>query len=189
MSLIGILGRGFGLPERRSGLNKGRVQQICEALVDLLAAADVAGAFAETLAATRAYTAHLDLEAAVDSLNVLIVPAFTTRKRTSNGTWRRDVVVEILVRQHLTSDATVDEATTDAGLYLVEQIDDYLADPDHQELTLPDGVIAEYVEPIDQRAENEIRAEAGVGWIRDHLLDMRQITGLVRVAYCIDVPY
>lgn len=189
MSLIGILGRGFGLPERRSGTNKGRVQQICEALVDLLAAADVAGAFAETLAAARAYTAHLDLETPVDGLSVLVVPAFTTRRRTSNGTWRRDVVVEILVREHLTADASADRASTDAGLYLVEQIDDYLADPDHQQLTLPDGVIAEYVEPTDARAESEIKAEAGVGWIRDHLLDMRQITGLVRLAYCIDVPY
>jgi hypothetical protein len=189
MSLIGILGRGFGLPVKRSGANAGRVQQICEALVDVLDAADTAGAFASTLAAERAYTAHLDLETPVDGLSVLVVPAITTRHRTSNGTWRRDVVIEILVRQHLNVDATIDQASTDAGLYLVEQIDDYLADPDHHELILPDGVIAEYVEPGDERAEAEIRADSGVGWIRDHLLDMRQITGLVRVAYHLDVAY
>ena len=167
----------------------GRVQQICEALATALDAADTAGAFASTLGTEWAYTTQLGLEVPVGTLSVLAVPALTTRRRNSNGTWRRDVVVEILVRTHLTADATVDQAITDAGLYLVEQIDDYLADPDNQTLTLSSGEEAYYVEPTDQRAEADIRADAGVFWMRDHLLDLRQVTGLVRVAYYVDLPY
>lgn len=167
----------------------GRVQQICDALVSLLATADTAGAFAQTLGTARAYTTNLTLEAPVGTLDVLAVPAFTQRRRTSNGTYRRDVVVEILVRTHLDADATIDQATTDAGMYLIEQIDDYLADPDHGTLTLPDGVLAIYVEPTDMRAETDVRADAGAMWLKDHLVNLRQVTGLVRVAYCVDVSY
>ena len=172
-----------------SAIDAGRVQQICEALIYLLATADAAGAFARTLGTDRAYTTDLTLEAPVGTLSVLAVPAFTHRRRTSNGTWRRDVVVEILVRTHLDADAEVDQATTDAGMYLIEQIDDYLAHPDHQTLTLPDGVLAIYVEPTDMRAEADIRSDAGAMWMREHLTHLRQVTGLVRVAYYLDVSY
>jgi len=167
----------------------GRVQQICDALVSLLATADTAGAFARTLGTDRAYTTDLALAVPVGTLSVLAVPAFTHRRRTSNGTWRRDVVVEILVRTHLDADADVDQVTTDAGMHLIEQIDDYLAHPDHQELTLPDGELAIYVEPTDMRAEADIRADAGAMWMREHLTHLRQVTGLVRVAYYLDVSY
>jgi len=167
----------------------GRVQQICDALVSLLATADTAGAFARTLGTDRAYTTSLTLQAPVGTLSVLAVPAFTQRRRTSNGTWRRDVVVEILIRTHLDADADIDQATTDAGMYLIEQIDDYLAHPDHQTLTLPDGELAIYVEPTDMRADADIRADAGAMWMRDHLQNLRQVTGLVRVAYYLDVAY
>lgn len=167
----------------------GRVQQICDALVSLLAIADTAGAFARTLGTDRAYTTDLTLQAPVGTLNVLAVPAFTQRRRTSNGTYRRDVVVEILIRTHLDADSDIDQATTDAGMYLIEQIDDYLADPDNGTLTLPDGVLAIYVEPTDMRAEADVRADAGAMWMREHLTHLRQVTGLVRVAYHVDVAY
>lgn len=172
-----------------STLASGRVQQISDALVAELAAADLAGAFAETLAATRTYTTDLSLTVPVGTLSVSVVPSHTIRRRTSNGTWRRDVVLEILVRAHLTSDAVADDTTTDARMYLAEQIDDYLANPDHHGLTLPDGVVAWYVEPDDNRADMMVRADAGVIWLRDHLLTLRQITALIRVTYATDTEY
>jgi hypothetical protein len=99
------------------------------------------------------------------------------------------VVVEILVRNHLTTDATNDTATTDARVYLLEQIVNYLADPDNHDLTLPDGELASYIEPTDARADNDIRSGMGLLWIREHLQEMRQVTSIVRVAYGIDVSY
>jgi len=124
-----------------------------------------------------------------EALDVLVVPAMTTRTRTARGTYRRDVVIEILLRQHLTNDALVAAATTDAKVYLLEQIDDYLADPDNHDLTLPDGTLASYVEPTDNRAASDIRDGMGLLWLREHLESMRQVTSVVRVAYAIDVSY
>jgi hypothetical protein len=167
----------------------GIVQQVCTALVSALATADLAGAFAETLSAARTYTTDLDLPTPVGTLSALVIPAFTTRIRTSNGTYRRDVVTEILIRSHLTSTATADDTTTDAKLYLAEQIDDYLANPTYEALALAGGLTAYYVEPIDERAEGEVRKDMGVVWMREHLDELRQITAMVRVAYAIDVAY
>ena len=166
----------------------GRVQQICEALVALLGTGDDAEAFYETLGATRAYTTLNDLSEVGDSVNVIVAPQFTKRARDSNGTYCRYVVIDILVRIHLTNDASADRATMDNRVYLLEQIDDYLAAESNSDLTLAD-VTAEYVEPTDQRADDDIREGLGVLWDRYDLLDKRQVTGLVRVAYRVDESY
>lgn len=167
----------------------GRVQQICEALVALLAAADLVGAFYETIGATRVYTTLSDLTEVSESVIAVVAPQMTNRARNSNGTYGRYVVIDILVRIHLTSDADVDRTTMDNRAYLLEQIDNYLAAEANCDLTLPDDVIAEYVEPTDARADSDIRNGLGVLWDSDDLLDKRQVTGLVRVAYWVDESY
>ena len=169
--------------------NKGRAQQICEALVDLLDTADEAEAFYETLGATRVYTTLGDLSEVGDSVVALVAPQMTKRARNSNGTYGRYTVIDILVRIHLTSDVTADRTTMDNRAYLLEQIDNYLADEDNCDLTLPDDAIAEYVEPTDQRADSDIREGLGVLWDSQDLLEKRQVTGLVRVAYWVDESY
>lgn len=156
--------------------------------MDLLDTADTASQFAETLAATRAYTTILDVSGSTD-LNVLVVPVMTTRKRVTHGGYRRDIVLEILLRQHMSTDTDFDEDVVDDGVELLEQIDDYLADPDNHDLTLPDTTLASYVEPTDNRADAEIRSGLGILWVRDHLQNLRQITSVVRVAYAIDETY
>lgn len=167
----------------------GRVQQICEALIVLLDAADLANAFYETIGATRVYTTLSDLTNVGDSVVAVVAPQFTKRARNSNGTYGRYAVIDILVRIHLTNDASADRTTMDNRAYLLEQIDNYLAAEANNELTLPDGEIAQYVEPTDSRADGDIREGLGVLWDSDDLDTKRQVTGLVRVAYWVDEDY
>jgi hypothetical protein len=167
----------------------GRVQQICEALVALLDDGDLAEAFYETIGATRVYSTLSDLTEVGDSVVAVVAPQMTKRARNSNGTYGRYVVIDILVRIHLTSDASVDRTTMDNRAYLLEQIDNYLAAEANCDLTLPNSVMAEYVEPTDKRADEDIREGLGVLWDSDDLLDKRQVTGLVRVAYWVDESY
>lgn len=167
----------------------GRVQQICEALIVLLDEADLAEAFYETIGATRVYTTLSDLSDVGDSVVAVVAPQMTKRARNSHGTYGRYVVIDILVRIHLTNDATADRTTMDNRAYLLEQIDNYLAAEANSDLTLPDAVVAEYVEPTDNRADADVRESLGVLWDSDDLLDKRQVTGLVRVAYWVDESY
>jgi hypothetical protein len=167
----------------------GRVQQICEALVTLLDAGDAANVFYETVGATRVYTTLSDLSDVGDSVVAVVAPQMTKRARNSFGSYGRYVVIDILVRIHLTNDATADRTTMDNRAYLLEQIDDYLAAEANCDLTLPDSVIAEYVEPTDQRADADIREALGVVWDKEDLTEKRQVTGLVRVAYWVDDSY
>lgn len=167
----------------------GRAQQICEALVALLAAADGAEAFYETIGATRVYTTLSNLTDVGDSVVAVLAPQMTKRARNSNGTYGRYVVVDILVRIHLTNDATADRTTMDNRAFLLEQIDNYLAAEANSDLTLADDDTAEYIEPTDERADSDIRGSLGVLWDSDDLLEKRQVTGLVRVAYWVDEDY
>lgn len=167
-----------------------RTQQVCEALITKLDAADHAGvAFSDIVSATRTYSTLQDLSDIGDTLVAVVAPQFTKRIRDSNGTYLRFVVVDIFMRIHLTSDVDEDLATMDQRVYLMEEIDDYLADPDNHDLTLPDGAIAEYVEPTDTRADADVLEGLGVMWDSDMLDTDRQVTGLVRVAYRIDEDY
>ncbi len=167
----------------------GRVQQICEALVLLLDTADAADEFLETIGAKRVYTTLTGLHEVGDSVVTLVAPLMTKRVRNSNGTFGRYVVIDILVRVHLSNDATDDIATMDNRVYLAERIDNYLAAEANSDLTLPNSVIAEYVEPTDNRADSDIRDGLGVLWDSDDLLEKRQQTVLVRVAYWVDEDY
>lgn len=168
----------------------GRVQQVCEALVTLLEASDHAGiSYSDDVAPTRTYSTLSDLTEVSDTVVAIVAPQFTKRVRDSNATYIRYVVVDIVVRIHLTSDASVDRATMDQRVYMLEEIDDYLADPDNHDLTLPDGAIAEYVEPTDTRADSDITEGLGAMWDSDVLDTERQVTGLVRVAYRVDEDY
>jgi len=167
----------------------GRVQQICEALIVLLDAADVAEAFYETIGATRVYTTLSDLSEVGGSVVAVVAPQMTKRARNTNGTYGRYVVIDILVRIHLTNDATADRTTMDNRAYLLEQIDNYLAAETNCDLTLPSDVKAGYVEPTDKWADSDITNGLGVLWDSEDLLDKRQVTGLVRVAYWVDESY
>ncbi len=167
----------------------GRVQQICEALVLLLDTADKANAFLETINAKRVYTTLTGLADVGDSVVTLVAPQMTKRVRNSNGTYARYVVVDILVRVHLTNDVTLDKATMDNRAWLLERIDNYLAAEENADLTLPNSVLAEYVEPTDERADLDIRDGLGVLWDSHDLDEKRQVTGLVRVAYWVDEDY
>jgi len=166
----------------------GRVQQICEALVTLLDAADDAEVFSETLNATRLPSQARELSDVGESIDVVVASQITRRDRISNGSYGRYVVVDILIRAHLTNDADADLATMDSRDELLEQVDNYLAAEENSDLTIVD-TIAEYVEPTDSRAPSEVRDGLGLLWVSDDMTDMRQRTGIVRVAYWVDESY
>ncbi|KKK85688.1 hypothetical protein LCGC14_2770770 [marine sediment metagenome] len=170
----------------------GRVQQICEALVLLLDVADAADEFKETIGAKRVYTTLTGLHEVGDTVVTMVAPVMTKRARDSNGTYGRYVVVEILVRVHLTNDVRDDLATMDNRVYLAELIDNYLAAEANSDLTLVVGAnekTAEYIEPTDKRADKDIRDDLGVLWDSADLVEKRQQTVLVRVAYWVDEDY
>lgn len=167
----------------------GRVQQICEALILLLDVADAADEFREPVGARRVYTTLRDLSEVGESLRTDVVPQMTKRARNTQGTFGRYVVIDILVRAHLTSDVRDDLSTMDNRLYLAELVDNYLAAEANSDLTLTGGVTAEYIEPTDKRADSDIRDGLGVIWDSGDLLEKRQQTVLVRVAYWVDEDY
>lgn len=166
-----------------------RVQQICEALVLLLDVADAADEFKETIGAKRVYTTLTGLHEVGDEVVTMVAPVMTKRMRITHGTYGRYVVVEILVRVHLTNDVTDDLATMDNRIYLAQLIDDYLAAEANADLTLFGGKTAEYVEPTDKRADTDVRDGLGVLWDSADLIEKRQQTVLVRVAYWVDENY
>jgi hypothetical protein len=167
----------------------GRAQQVCEALIALLDAADRDEVFNEKIRARRVYPVLGDLGQVGEWVDVVIASPMTKRVRNSNGTYGRYVVVDIVVRAHLAADAAEDMATMDSRDYLLEQIENYLASPDNHDLTLPNDKLAQYVELTDTRADGDIRNDLGVLWDIDMLETHRQITGLVRVAYWVDEDY
>lgn len=166
-----------------------RVQQICEALVLLLDAADAADEFLETIGAKRVYTELRDLSEVGENLRTDVAPMMTKRARITQGTYARYVVVDILVRAHLTSDVRDDLSTMDNRLYLAELVDNYLAAEENADLTLTGGKTAGYIEPTDERVDSDIKADLGVLWDRNDLDEKRQQTVLVRVAYWVDEDY
>lgn len=166
-----------------------RVQQICEALVELLDVADAANEFLETIGANRVYTTLADLSEVGDEVVTMVAPLMTRRERTSNTTYVRYVVIDILVRVHLTNDVRDDLPTMDTRVYVAHLIDDYLADPANSELTLTAGKIAEYIETKDERVDKDILDGLGVLWIEADLQNKRQQTVLVRVAYLVNEDY
>lgn len=167
----------------------GRVQQICEALVLLLDVADKAGEFLETIGAKRVYTTLTGLHEVGDTVATMVAPQMTKRARITQGTFGRYVVIDILVRVHLTDDVTQDLPTMDTRVYLAELIDNYLASEANSDLTLTGGVTAEYIEPTDERVDSDIREGLGVIWDSGDLVEKRQQTVLVRVAYWVDESY
>ncbi len=167
----------------------GRAQQICEALVLLLDVADAADEFFETIGAVRVWTTLADLSEVGEDVVTLVAPLLTKRARNSNGTYGRYVVVDILVRVHLTNDVRDDLSTMDNRVFLAERIDNYLAADANANLMLPSSVIAGYIEPTDNRADSDIRGDLGVMWDSDDLVEKRQQTVLVRVAYWVDEDY
>lgn len=167
----------------------GRAEQICEALVLFLDAADAAGTFGETIGARRVWTTLAGLHEVGDSVVTLVAPLMTKRRRNSNGTYARYVVVDILVRVHLTADVRDDLPTMGIRVWLAERIDNYLAAEENPELALPNSKIAQYIEPTDERHPSDIREDLGVLWDADDLTSKRQQTVLVRVAYWVDEDY
>jgi len=168
----------------------GIVEQLTELLAGSLEAAEAAGVFSVAIQTTRAYDTDLQLED-TSIISVLVVPMLWRRRKESNGTWTRDTRIEILIRKRFAGDYT----TVDLDPYfeLCENIDDYLADTANQVLSpiiTPSGTsLGEYIEPDETDVDRDIVKQLGVHWVPKHLLQYRQFTGVVRVAYQVPQAY
>jgi hypothetical protein len=172
------------------------VEQVAAAVTAELEIGEAAGAFSRAIQTERAYDTEMELED-TNIISVLCVPMVSKRRRESGGgpnggTWIRDVRLEILVRKRYSQsdyDASgkIVTASIDPYVELLEQIDNYLADSEHEVLTtMP---TAEYTEPTEKNVDREIVKGCGVYWFVKHLKDYHQFTGLIRVAYSVTQAY
>ena len=169
------------------------MQLVADAVVASLEAGEAAGSFAQAIVTEREYDSSMMLED-TDVISVIVVPVLSNRTRKSQGTWNRDVVLDVMVRKRFpqsdfNADGSVDKERLDEYVDLLEQIDDYLADPDNH--NLPTYTDALYIEDDSKEADRAIVRDLGIRfpWIPQHLTEWHQYTGVVRVAYHVEVEY
>ena len=170
-------------------------QQVADAVVAELEIGEAAGAFSRAIQTERVFDTNLELED-TSVISVLVVPMVEKRRRESGGgpdggTWIREVRLEIIVRKRYSqsdyADGKIEKESVDPFIELLEQIDDFLADPNQQVLTTM--TTAEYIEPDQKGADREIVKGLGLYLLVDHLHKYHQFTGVVRVAYQVTQAY
>ena len=170
-------------------------QQVADAVVAELELGEAAGVFSRAIQTERVYDTRMQLED-TSVISVLVVPMIEKRRRESGGgpdggTWIREIRLEIIVRKRYAQsdyvDGKIEKQAVDPFIELLEQIDDFLADPNQQVLTTM--ATAEYIEPDQKGAEREIVKGLGLYLIVDHLHKFHQFTGVVRVAYQVTQAY
>lgn len=162
-------------------------QDIAAALIVKLEAGEAAGLFSRKIKTTREWTPLLALED-IEEISVQCVPVGSVRKRESNGTWTRDVRVDIVCQKKTPGtqieDGYVDVAWIDDHVSMLEEIDDYLADPNNADLTDE----AYYLEPGRKDVDKAISSKLGVDWSPQALTENR-FYGVVTVAYRVTETY
>jgi hypothetical protein len=167
------------------------IEQLSNAVVLLLEQGEAAGAFSKAIATERQYDTELALED-TDVVSVIVLPTISKRWRESNGTYRRGVRLEVIVRKRFPQSefneaGGVERASVDEYVDLLEQVENYLAHPDNQ---VPFALTnAEFIEPGDKDTDKELTRNLGVHWLTEHLQTMHQFTGVVRVAYEVTEAY
>ncbi len=170
-----------------------RLQQVAEAIVLQLEAGEAANVFSKAIATERQYDTEIALED-TDIISVMAVPVRSNRTRKSTGTWNRDCVFDVMVRKRFAQSdynaaGGVDREQIDEYVALLEEIDDYLATPAQHQLTAyPDAI---YLEDDTHEADSTLTRDLGIvwPWIPRHLHEWHQYTGVVRVAYQVEVDY
>jgi hypothetical protein len=170
-----------------------KMQQVADAVVLLIEAGEAAGTFAQSIVTERIYETDLALED-TDIISVLVMPALSNRTRKSQGTWNRDVALDIIVRKRFpqsafNSDGKVEKESVDPYVDLLEQIDDWLAKPANHVLTSYTDAV--YIEDDSKEADSMITRDLGIrfAYLPEHLTTMHQYTGVLRVAYHVEVEY
>lgn len=170
-----------------------KMQQVADAVVTLLEAGEAAGQFSKSILTERQYDTRLEMED-TGTISVMVIPVRSNRTRKSQNTWNRDIVLDVMVRKRFAqsdfnADGGVERDRIDEYTSLLEEIDDYLADPDNQKL--PAYTDALYIEDDSNEADSLITRELGIRhpWIDVHLTEWHQFTGVVRVAYHVEGTY
>lgn len=170
-----------------------KMQLVSDAVVALLEAGEAAGSFSKAISTERQYDSELQLED-TDVISVMVVPVASNRTRKSEGTYNRDILLDVMVRKRFSQSdyndtGGIERELLDEYVELLEQIDDYLAKPaNHVPTTYTD---ATYIEDDTRESDTEITRQLGIRfpWIPAHLTEWHQYTGIVRVAYSVDVSY
>jgi len=170
-----------------------RMQQVADALVAQLEIAEAAGSFSKSIVSERQYDTNLALED-TDIISVMVVPVRSNRTRKSRGTWNRDILLDVIVRKRFPQsdfNATggIERDRLDEYVDLLEQIEDYLADPANHALdTYTDAI---FIEDDSKEADSNITRELGIrfAWLPEHLTELHQYTGILRVAYHVEVEF
>ena len=169
------------------------MQQVSDAIVALLEAGEAAGTFSKAIVTERQYDTELQLED-TDVISVQVIPVASNRTRKSEGTYNRDTSFDVMVRKRFPQTdfneaGGIERERLDEYVDLLEQIDNYLADPDNH---VPDTYTdACYIEDDSGESDREITRDLGIRipWIPDHLTKYHQFTGVVRVAYAVATSY
>jgi len=153
---------------------QGVLHGTASAVVDLLAD----GTFAKEFTPEISYDTDLILEDA-STIRVDVVPASLVQVPDSRVSLRYEVGVDVAVRYRFgTSDQETDgKVSVDkAGAYLalLEELAEYLADPDNRKPS---------TKAMAVWSSNDIRTP----WVSEHLRNNRQYTGIFRANYIVAV--
>lgn len=167
-----------------------RLQQVAAAVVALIEQGEAQGVFAHSITTERKYDTNLQLED-TDVISVQVIPAISNRTRLSQNTWNRDIALDVMVRKRFSStsfdtDGLIEKEDVDTYVELLEQIDDWLAVRSNS--PLPAYELATYIEDDTKEADNNIVRELGIRfpYLPDHLRELHQYTGILRVAYHVE---
>lgn len=152
----------------------GVLHNTAKAVRDLLNAASLSKAFTASLE----YDTELSLED-LDTLEVTVVPAGLSQQQSTRGSIDYTVSVDVAVRyrfgvvDQLSATQEIDTDTIAEYGGLLEEILEYIADPDNRVLgTTPKASLQ----------SNEIR----IPWVPAHMHENRQYTGIVRASYYVN---
>lgn len=140
-----------------------------------------AGSFVVSISPERSYGEWEEDLTDLDTLHVDVVPVSTETVLSARRRLAYTCTVDIAVRQRFgvedqqQSTGRVKRADVDQLVELVEQINEYMIDPDNSGRRLASYTAAAW-------KESEIRA----AYVRDHLRGWRQFTGIVRAVYEVD---
>lgn len=170
-----------------------KIQSVADALVSQIETGEAAGTFSKSIVTESRFDTALEMED-TETVSVLVVPMGSNLTRKSEGTFNRDCILEVMVRKRFASSdfdtsGRVPKELVDEYVELLEQIDEYLADPDNHKLTTyPEAV---YIEDDSNEADRNLVRELGitVPWEKEHLQLWQQYTGVLRVGYHVEGAY
>lgn len=164
-----------------------RIRETAAAIVAKLEAGRDANAFTFDADIDYGYQANWKLEALERTkLNVLVLPVRSTLRQTSRAECFDDEITFDVIARKKFADVEIDDglirrADIEKCLDTLEEMNDYLADPDNQSLTTTNYTALWLSAGPDMGVR--------VPWDAKHLNEWHQYTGVLRVMYRIGLKH